>query len=225
MSRPAQYLTAPATILPTKWASVSMTPLPHFQVSDGAGRGLEFEPTGHVFRYNGTVLPSITQVLSSTGLIHSEWFTEEAAWRGSVVHRCCELLDEGTLDEDTIDPVAAPYLAAWKRFREAKYFGIHCRELPLYSVEGYAGIPDRVITVDGSLAVIELKTGPVYPWVALQLAAQANFFERPTTFRRIAVRLQPNGKPSIKEFPQSQFHRDIDIFRAALKVKQFMEAR
>ena len=48
----------------------------------------------------------------------ARYFTEASAVRGSAVHLATALDDLGTLDEASVDPRIAGYLAAWRRFRE-----------------------------------------------------------------------------------------------------------
>ncbi|KKK72568.1 hypothetical protein LCGC14_2902530, partial [marine sediment metagenome] len=42
--------------------------------------------------------------------------------------------------------------------------------------------------------------------------------------RRIAVRLKPNGKYGIKEFPIHERRRDVQIFLAALSIRNWKES-
>ena len=44
---------------------------------------IDFDPTTHTYRFNGHVVPSVTGILKSVGLIDTRWFDKAAAWRGS----------------------------------------------------------------------------------------------------------------------------------------------
>jgi len=49
------------------------------------------------------------------------------------------------LDEDTLDPVIAPYLEAWRRFKRESGFVVERSEVPMASsVYRYAGKPDVI---------------------------------------------------------------------------------
>ncbi len=189
---------------------------------------LQFDPVEHRYMRNGVIVPGVTEILQSVGIIDTTWFTEESAWRGSVIHKCCELDDLGDLDEASVVEEAKGYLEAWRLFKREMKF------------------------LDG--AVVDLKTGQILPWVKYQLAAYSEFrptgtsrenIERPMLYecngisfagtpdrlippfpalRRIAVRLKPNGKYGIKEFPIHERRGDLNIFLAALAINNAKES-
>ena len=176
---------------------------------------LKFDPESHTYTKDGRVLPSVTQVLSWVNIIDTSWFTEDSAWRGSVVHRCCELDDENDLDEVTVPEIAKGYLDAWRRFKNEvpmKFVSIEKQ----MSNDLYAGTLDR----DAEWAIIDLKTGAIQPWVALQLAAYVELARGAgsKSCSRYAVRLSKNGKYKVQEFPVRDLRNDLGIFRAALSI-------
>ncbi len=181
---------------------------------------LKFDPASHTYTKDGRVLPSVTQILQASGIIDTTWFTEEAAWRGSVVHECCQLDDEGDLDEGTVPEEAKGYLDAWRLFKAQVPMNFIAIEQPLCSGL-YAGTPDR----DAEWAVVDIKTGAILPWVGLQLAAYVDLVRAngpdvggPRSFDRYAVRLGKDGRYNVQHFAVRDYRNDLGIFRAALSI-------
>ncbi len=178
---------------------------------------LTFDPASHTYTKDGRVLPSVTQILQASGIVDTTWFTEEAAWRGSVVHECCQLDDEGDLDESTVPEEAKGYLDAWRLFKAQVPMNFISIEQPLCSGL-YAGTPDR----DAEWAVVDIKTGAILPWVGLQLAAYTELLatNRDAAFRfqRYAVRLGKDGRYNVQHFAVRDYRNDLGIFRAALSI-------
>lgn len=163
----------------------------------------------------GRSLISVTQALSRVGIINTDWFTEQATWRGSVVHRVCELDDKGTLLESSIDPAAMPYLDGWRECKCNLGLKFVTIEQPLYHPElMYAGTPDRCCQD----ADIDLKSGVAARWHALQLVAYNNLNIHPRTRRRYTVRLPGNGKYVVTEYPPPTWDGDWAVFQSALNV-------
>ncbi len=133
---------------------------------------LTFDPAQHEYRWNGRVVPSVTQILKSLGLIDATWYTDEARDRGSMIHLATALDDRGELDESSVDERIAGYLAAWRLFKAESGASFTDIEIQLYSDYGYAGTPDRIGTLRGR-SVFDIKNGEPEPWHALQTAAYA----------------------------------------------------
>lgn len=157
-----------------------------------------FDEEAHAYTTpEGVPLISVTQSLVAAGIIDTQWFNEQAAWRGTVVHRCCELWDLGVLKESSVDPDALGYLDSWREWCHRTGFKPKRVEQPTYHPQYlYAGTPD----VDNDSMDVDRKTGASAPWHALQLALYSNFHPNARARRRITVRLQPNGKPITNEY-------------------------
>lgn len=159
-----------------------------------------FDAESHAYKTpDGLPLVSVTQALVSVGAIDSRWFDEQSAWRGSVVHACCELWDKGKLKESSVDPAALGYLDSWREWCHRTGFKPTRVEQPTYHPQYlYAGTPDA----DNEEMDVDRKTGACADWHALQLALYSNFHPNARARRRIIVRLQPNGKPITVEHTQ-----------------------
>jgi hypothetical protein len=171
---------------------------------------------------SGEPLPSVTQVLKESGLIDYSMIPQDvlnhAARRGTAVHRTLELLDVEMLERSHVDPEIEPYVAAYEAFVRDTGFTparIECRMWhPVYR---YAGTFDRDgVFGDGSLTILDFKSGLVMEAHALQLAAYAAFLPEPRKYRRIALGLGADGKYRVHEYPAKEFQSDLGVFLAAL---------
>jgi hypothetical protein len=190
-------------------------------------RMLTFEPIKHEYKLDGRILPSVTTVLKGTGMIDFSMIPQNvlqaAAHRGTAVHQALHYWDDGELDESTLDPVIVPYVDAGKRFySESRFEVAHVEQRVFDAVHGYAGTLDRTGTFpDGSMAVVDWKTGILMPGHALQLAAYAACLEHPRRYRRIAVQLKDDGTYRINEYAMKDFETDYRMFLSALACWQW----
>jgi hypothetical protein len=183
---------------------------------------LEFNAEKHEYRMDGRLMPSVTTVLKGTGMIDYSMIPQNvlqaAAHRGTAVHKALHYYDDGELDESTIDPMILPYVEAGKRFyAESRFEVAHVEQRVVDKVHWYAGTLDRTGAFpDGSVAVLDWKTGILVPGHGLQLAAYAACMDHPRKYRRIAVQLKDDGTYRIEEYPMKDFERDIRTFLSAL---------
>ena len=138
---------------------------------------LEFNPMGHVYTYDGKVVPSVTTILD----ILSDWqyvdreMLERAAEFGTHVHLACAMAVRETLDWDDLDPALEPFLRGFQKFlRDGKAIVLES-ESPVYHAGlQYAGTLDLVVEMNGSQAVVDIKTGVAPPkTVGAQCSAYA----------------------------------------------------
>lgn len=173
----------------------------------------QFNPLTHTGTLDGYIIPSITQVLKAEGFIDTQWCTDWDRDKGQQVHLATHLDDMNDLVEESVDPIIAPYLEAWREFRSVTGFMVEGSETPLVSATfRYFGIPDRWGYISTTRVVIDLKSGPCSPWVALQTAAQGLLIDPSAHFKRFGLTLK-NGKPKITEFTDRS---DRGVFLGAL---------
>jgi hypothetical protein len=142
---------------------------------------------------------TVTGVLSEAGFYR--WFREdeEAAERGTVVHRILELYDEGDLDERSIDPELRPYFDAWLKALEfLRPAAMPLIEFALIGADHKVGgkIDRVVIEQDGTAAIWDIKTGdgaPARCW-ALQTIGYAELADVSMLVRRRVIQLHRNGQ-------------------------------
>ena len=169
---------------------------------------LEFNASIHRYRLDGRILPSVTQVLKGVGMIDFSMIPQvvlqEAASRGTAVHRALHYLDDGDLDEASVEPELTPYIQAYRDFCAQSGFTVALVEHRVYHPTFmYAGTLDRTGGFpDKSLAVLDVKTGMPFPAHGLQLAAYAACLKHPRMYRRISLYLNEDGGYKAEEYPQ-----------------------
>lgn len=165
-----------------------------------------------------TPVISVTQVLSLAGRIDSTWFTPESASRGEFVHRWTEAFDRG----DSLQPLSVElmgYLEAYAAFKavvKPEYCG---SEVVVTSAcHRVGGRVDRLCAdLLGEPAIMDIKTGPKYPWHASQLAAYNTIHPTGATY---GLYLQPNGRYTLKRYSDPLAYRQFfeDLARAHRQV-------
>lgn len=183
---------------------------------------LTFDPIKHEYRWNGAVVPSVTQIL--TPLTDLSFVDPDVLRRaqdfGTAVHYACELHDTGRLDEDALDPELAPYLNGWRRFYAEHACVWDLVESRVYHPTlRYAGTLDRRGNVDGHPSIVDIKSGTsLYPSVGPQLAAYTHASSpTPAAYRRYAVRLFPDGY----ELKQYTSALDWPAFASLITLRNF----
>ena len=176
---------------------------------------LEFVEETHSYFWNGDRVPSITQVLVEAGIVETEFCKQSGTDRGSAVHLACQFLDEGMLDESSLDSVVVPYFEAYKRFKEESGFVPDLIEHRFYNDHhGYAGTLDRTGVLNGRNVILEIKTSlKIDRWVGLQLVAQKASLQ--SIYDRYALQLKDNGRYKLHSFTDEN---DFNVFLSALTI-------
>lgn len=165
-----------------------------------------FDPIDHEYFIDGEKVPSITQMLERCGYIDTRFYSEECAERGTLVHKDTAAYDLGAIS----DPRALE--CAWKGFFLAHVEAMRVLKPEILSVEvargsiehRFGGRPDRVLKLWGAVTVLDIKTGVVWDWHALQTALQAilvapDHHLPPTAIQRYGLYLRDNGKYKLVE--------------------------
>ncbi len=174
---------------------------------------LIFQPETHQYFKGGAELPSVTRILSEMGFVDKSFYTPDSATRGSYVHKATELDDHGELDDESIDDIILPYLTAWRAFKRESRVIIREIEKPVCNeIYRYAGTLDRIVELNGTQAILDIKSGNIEAWVGLQLAAYAMAESKPN-IQRYAVQLSNDGKYKVHHFTDTN---DRNIFTAAV---------
>lgn len=207
--------------------------------------GLTFEAEGHVYRFKGRVVPSVTQVLEqlevgsfvaaikeamrgqtyaaqSSAIADAIAVWQAAAEFGTHVHQACHLYNQDDLDEESLAPALMPYLNSYRLFLLETGFAVTGSETLLYnSLMGYAGAADIFGNWMQSTWVVDIKSGIVPKTVGAQLAAYQNAATKKPR-RRLCLRLCPkeDGKPKYELYEQKELS-DFSLFTSALNVYRF----
>jgi hypothetical protein len=204
-------------------SSVSSLTLP--RTIDSRFGEFRFVEESHTYFLGDKILPGITGILKSCGYINTDYYTEEARTRGSHVHLAIKFLNKGTLDWDDLlskfekgENKYAGYVLAYEKFTKDWNLKLEFFERPMYHPTLlFAGTPDLVGTcLDNVPCIVELKTGPVPKWAALQTAAQEllvkSWEAKPVHRRRWGVHLKSDGTYA-KPVPFDEWDRDEVVFR------------
>ena len=186
---------------------------------------LRFDPDSHLYRVDGIIVPSVTQVLEDVGIVDYSRLPgstrEMALRRGSAVHAACHYDDEGDLDETQLAEEILPYLRAWRKFCASVCWKWDRIEFRSHNAKyGYCGQLDRAATIPGKSAqvLLDIKTGVAQHWTRYQVAAYAAFFENPRAYLRMAVELHKDETFKVHEYPGRDWAADFAVFSAALVV-------
>jgi hypothetical protein len=143
----------------------------------------DFDPETHRYSIDGRPLPGVTSILKAVGIYVPPPMSDEDREfylaRGKAVHAACELLDAGTLDEDSVDPAIAGRVDAYRAFRAQESFRRVGSELRVGSdCYRFAGTPDLLGWISGEFAIIDLKSAAAPDRAtAIQCAAYAKAWE------------------------------------------------
>lgn len=110
-------------------------------------------------------LPRVSDVLRVAGVTSEYTCDPWYAQRGTNVHKATELFDKDILDFNTVGKEEEPFFKGWLKFRAEISFEIIEIEFPFVNEHlGYRthGI-DRIINIDGKIALIDLKCSKTFP--------------------------------------------------------------
>jgi ATP-dependent exoDNAse (exonuclease V) beta subunit len=206
---------------------------------------LTFHEDAHIYELDGAVVPSVTQVLTRSGLIDfskiPSFIREAALERGRKVHQAIHYYNERDLDLDAFTrdfPLYAPYLFAWVHFCDQRRFVPVLNELRVASRRHrVAGTLDCLGVLDGTAVLLDFKTGrpsdvaadlqtAAYLALALEWAeevqALSEFFAKHPVVRRYAVQLRRDETFRVEPYAQPSDFRD---FLTLVSAQQIVAAR
>lgn len=152
---------------------------------------LIFYDDSHTYEVDGEKMSSVSEVLRFLSREAyddiNQYCLDNAAERGTAVHRACEALYKYKTVECA--PDVEPYVMAFLQFLKDHKCDFTDIERPLASAElGLAGTPDYCGTVDGEEAIIDLKAQSAIKKTLVK--AQLNGYK---------LLREKNGKPEVKK--------------------------
>lgn len=155
--------------------------------------------------------PRVTAVLKGAGLVDTAWFTTEMAERGTAVHLACQYLDEGDLDEASLDPDVLCRVKSYKKFKKEMDPRIHAIEQRVEHKElRYRGTLDRIVEMGGYAGILDIKGPGRAPWQGVQCEAYRRCVD--WTPKRWTLHLADDGYNLVEHTAKD----DWAVFHAAL---------
>lgn len=136
---------------------------------------ITFDEAKHEYRRKdtGALVPGVTGILKNAGLIDDDidpYYLE----RGKLIHLACEYHDLGVLNPNTVCDAILGFVLSYITFRQESPNVIINNdgiEKIVYNEQwNYAGTIDRICSVNGLYAIIDLKSGAPARWHGLQLS-------------------------------------------------------
>jgi len=175
---------------------------------------LTFDEPSHTYRWDGTVVPSVTQILAGwSPIAHlAPEILEAGRVRGTIVHQLTEYADEDDVDEAwCAENGYLGYVKAWLKFRlEHEFEPLLTEERVYHPLHRYAGTLDRLgrmrqvvgrqlRRVDNAL--VDIKSGVKDPTHLMQTAAYAAAVDpkRHHLIPRFCVYLRADGTYGLDE--------------------------
>ena len=182
---------------------------------------IEFNEATHTYSLDGIIVPGVSQIIEGAGLTDPNAkrnYTKYHADRGTAVHKACELLDKGILDEDSLDPEITGYVGAYKKFiKEYKPEWEALEAMVFNEMLFYAGRYDRFgrLNIEGpDWVILDIKTGQKAKWHAIQLALYIMALEgRPQFAKLYGLYLKKDG--TFKASRDLIDYTDPEVFRVA----------
>lgn len=182
-------------------------------------RMLEFNSETHTYTFNGRVVPSVTQVLKSAGLIDTTFYKNDAAERGTYIHAVLEAIDKNPMKTVEYTPEVNGYVEAWEKFKAQTSLKFKAIEDKVFSKKFYcAGTIDRICELEGRLTIIDIKTGIPQQWHSIQTAGYELLTDSFRRIHRSCVYLNNNGSYKLD---YHGWDSDEDTFLHALAICQW----
>ena len=167
-----------------------------------------FDNSEHRYFIGGSPIPSVTQVLRATGILPDYRMVkrevlEQKRQLGTALHECLHFLQEGDLDESTIDEEVRPRLDAYQQFvADHDFKPLECELRMWVTLNGmvYGGCPDVTGMIKAEPWVIDFKStsGSPLPGWAIQLEAYSAGLKPPLVppfkWKRMSLQLLEDGK-------------------------------
>lgn len=195
----------------------------------------EYDAENHIYTLDGCRIRSNTEILAKGGAVDYSFLSERDRWAsqelGKMVHQATWLLDKG-IDWQRKFGTVAGYVEGYKKFKSEYKFKPKFREYPCYDpMIRVATCLDAFGPSKCGEIIVQLKTGKVDDWVALQTAFEEwclrlDIFTAGTrpplvsTPNRFGIELLPDGDYTPRRFTDPT---DIRTFMAAFTWESWKE--
>ena len=184
---------------------------------------VEFNEEEHIYKENGHIYPSVTQILKRVGIIDTRWYSEASAQRGTNIHEIINRIGDklDPLIFLDIDSEYTGYISAYARFLEDNNLVIIESENPKINFDyEYAGKPDIIGRLNNKKCIIDVKTGSQERWHGIQLTAYKLLLPKNNIQALYGLYLQKDEKYRLVEYLDKDYR---DIWFSALTLYKWLE--
>jgi hypothetical protein len=199
---------------------------------------IEFRESDHTYWHRGLEVPSVSRVLEPLDDLSMipKAILERKIAIGHAVHKAAEFIDRGCLDDASVHPVIAGYVAAYRKFLAETGFVSKLIEQPVFSRSmWYAGTLDRAgeFPAGGRLpseikpdlstlldlkTVLQMRASTAIQTVAYSKALAECRPDLPAPQQRVALQLQEDGGYELHSYNDPS---DWTVFVACRTVLNF----
>lgn len=190
---------------------------------------LKFYDENHIYELDGEEIPSVSELarFASREIYGdiAQFTLDNAAERGTKVHKACENLDR--YGDCEVDESIAPYIQAYIQFVKDYEPEWELIEKPLASTEKkFAGTLDRMGTLNtGDTAIVDLKSSSVVQKVlaTIQLNGYEELYRenlKKDVDKLYILHLQKDGKYKLIEF-----QHDTALFNACMTLHNALKKK
>lgn len=188
---------------------------------------IEFDERTHTYRYDGKVIPSVTEICKAITGNHygaiNKSVLDYASRRGTAIHEACQDID---LDlEPDVDAETLPYVQAYCDFlRDYRPEWDFIEQIVVDRNGRYAGMVDRAGLMLGEPVVVDIKTiSSLTKPTKVAVCVQTSAYEMAIgdTAKRYALHLQKNGKYrlfSCDEYEEENKFNSHELFNKLLNI-------
>lgn len=179
-----------------------------------------YEAATHTYYIDGAPIPSVTQMLKTTGWVDDTFYTDDGRERGTAVHHYTAQYDLGVLELAAVPRNIRAWVLAYIEIMERVRPVWDYVEVPFWHpTVRFGGTPDRVGIWQSLRTVAEQKSGAPRPADAIQTALQAILVAHTTSlpapaWQRLCFYLKPNGRFVVERHPDK---RDYDEAHRVLR--------
>jgi len=178
----------------------------------------KFDENSHTYTLNGVILPSVTQILESVGVV-PDYPIGEYRIRGKMVHKATQLYDNDVIDKYTIGDKIMPYVESYiKSINTFPFEWAHAEAMLYHETYLFAGTVDRIGTYKDHRCIVDFKSGRTSRETGLQLAGYA-LLVGDKTLRRFKLELQKDG--SCGKLTEYKDQADFYGFLGALELHKW----
>lgn len=194
--------------------------------------GLVFEENKHIYKLNGSILPSVTTLMRSLsnevyGQIDEE-ILKNAAERGTAIHNAVQnFIDFGIEDiPEKYKGYFDAFLAFWRDYRPVPV----ATEMKMYhKTLRYAGTIDFLCLIDGELYLIDFKSSSKIEKLltAVQLEGYSEGLKSHSLQidKKAILHLKSNGKYSFDTKYETNDYDARDVLQALVTTRNYIERK